>query len=201
LWIGKFLYNNYRQALETIRNYVPELEAFSTMTGITGDNFESWIQEETAYLKNVTAQAPIVAWKLEYVRTLQSIEALRIKYDGMGSIEFQSYTPSDFVITGAMPAETRQQKKTEAERAKIHAALIEAMVKAAEIEQREGITQRWQPVDREYKDAERFMDRRGFMAVVDDLEGKVVQRLFELSKANLAGTGLIEFIHYHLRSL
>lgn len=77
----------------------------------------------------------------------------------------------------------------EATRAKVHANLLEAMIKVEEIEEREGVTQRWQPRDREYQGAERFIDSQSFSAAVDELEGKVVQRLLELSKANLAGTG------------
>lgn len=41
----------------------------------------------------------------------------------------------------------------------------------------------------QYQDAVKYVKNREFIRAVEVLEGLVVQRLFELSKANLASTG------------
>lgn len=188
---GKSLFNNYKQALAILAEYTPQLEAFYGATGIAAQDIESWTQEELRYLKDVTAEEPLSPWKVDYVKLLRDLACVRDIYDSesMGVIEFHSLTATDFEMTGSAPRVSKEQKKMEAARAKVHANLLEAMIKVEEIEEREGVTQRWQPRDREYQGAERFIDSQSFSAAVDELEGKVVQRLLELSKANLAGTG------------
>lgn len=56
-------------------------------------------------------------------------------------------------------------------------------------ERRMEITERWTPNMPQYQDAVKYVKNREFIRAVEVLEGLVVQRLFELSKANLASTG------------
>jgi hypothetical protein len=86
-----------------------------------------------------------------------------------------------------------EERKEKTRRTRLKASLLNAVAKVEEIEQRQGIETRWTPEDRQYQDAERFLKQGGFIAVLDELESRVVQRLFELSKANLAGTGESSF--------
>jgi hypothetical protein len=58
------------------------------------------------------------------------------------------------------------------------------------LERRIGVIQCWTPADPEYQEALKYLHNRQFIRVVQHLEGLVVQRLFELAKANLAGTGI-----------
>jgi len=60
---------------------------------------------------------------------------------------------------------------------------------ADDLEHRLGIEERWKPEDVEYQRVMKYIKDRKFIRTIDELEGLVVQRLFELSKANLAGTG------------
>jgi hypothetical protein len=53
-----------------------------------------------------------------------------------------------------------------------------------------GITERWTAMNEKYQHALTKLNHQCFIKAVDTLEGLVVQRLFELSKANLSGTGL-----------
>lgn len=62
-----------------------------------------------------------------------------------------------------------------------------------DIEQRLGIQDRWTAIHPEYQNTLDYINNRKFIRAVEKLEGLVVQRLFELSKANLSGTG-----EYHL---
>ncbi len=50
---------------------------------------------------------------------------------------------------------------------------------------------RWTPNHPSYQAAAMYIKNREFIRAVNELERLVVQRLFELSKANLAGTGKV----------
>jgi hypothetical protein len=52
-----------------------------------------------------------------------------------------------------------------------------------------GIDNRWTPDSDEWKRAVEYTRVRDFQKALDKLEALVVQRLFELSKMGLAGTG------------
>jgi hypothetical protein len=65
------------------------------------------------------------------------------------------------------------------------------MNRADEIERQLKIEERWSAEDPHYLEALKYIDNRTFINAVERLEGLVVQRLFELSKANLAATGVL----------
>lgn len=52
-----------------------------------------------------------------------------------------------------------------------------------------GITVRWEPESDEYKEALDWASERDYRLALDKLERLVIQRLFELQKANLVSTG------------
>jgi hypothetical protein len=53
------------------------------------------------------------------------------------------------------------------------------------------IEDRWTEDHPEYTRADHNLKNRQFIHAVEDVEGLIVQRLFELSKSNLAGTGMV----------
>jgi hypothetical protein len=65
------------------------------------------------------------------------------------------------------------------------------MNRADEIERQLKIEERWSAEDPHYLEALKYIDNRTFINAVERLEGLVVQRLFELSKANLVATGVL----------
>ena len=62
-----------------------------------------------------------------------------------------------------------------------------------DLEEQLGIepTRRWTLDQREYVEMREYSRHRQFIRAVEELENLVVQRLFELSKANLASTGAV----------
>lgn len=195
--LGKFLYDNYKQALSIIEEYEPLVKTYCREKGILESDFDVWHKEELDYLKKVTAKTPIDPGMVEYVQALQRLEDARVLYDETNHIEFRVYTDADF-RTGSIASQSQRADRTkEAERAKLHAELLKSLNAVEEIEARLEISERWQPSEPAYLDAIKFCDHKGFLAVLDELEGRVVQRLFELSKANLAGTGKHDaFVQY-----
>lgn len=63
----------------------------------------------------------------------------------------------------------------------------------ADLEAKLGILGRWTEQQREYQETLAYMKTNKFRRAVDKLQQLVVQRLFELSKANMAGTGNLMF--------
>ena len=70
---------------------------------------------------------------------------------------------------------------------------------ADEIERQLQIEDRWSAEDPRYLDALKYIKDQTFIGAVERLEGLVVQRLFELAKANLAATG-VYFLKYTTKS-
>jgi hypothetical protein len=52
-----------------------------------------------------------------------------------------------------------------------------------------GIDNPWQPSDSHYIDTMKYMADRKYHQTLDHLQKLVIQRLFELNRLNLAGTG------------
>lgn len=112
-------------------------------------------------------------------------------YSEATTIEFNSLTPADFDATGQLKKKKKKtgQVSREAQRAAALRKLTLQMNVADDTEHRLGVTERWTPDHPEYQKALAFIKNRRFINVVETLEGLVVQRLFELSKSNLCGTG------------
>jgi hypothetical protein len=118
----------------------------------------------------------------------------RDQYGRVTSVPFNfvTYTSCDFAITGNLDLQsqtTANARATEAERRATLKRLNLAMNAVDDLERKIGITERWMPEHLEFKSAIAYINNRQFIRCVETLEGLIVQRLFELSKANLAGTG------------
>lgn len=80
-------------------------------------------------------------------------------------------------------------KAWEAEHQVAHDKLLLAMNVVSDLERQLSIETRWTVNDVEYKQASAYLTNRRLIWAVEQLEGLVMQQLFELAKANLAGTG------------
>jgi hypothetical protein len=108
----------------------------------------------------------------------------------LSNIDFVNFTADDFAGAGNLLKSSQANAKLlEAERARAHRRVLFHMGRVDETERQLGVETRWTPEDPRYIAALSFINNRTFIGVVEHLEGLVVQRLFELSKANLASTG------------
>ena len=104
---------------------------------------------------------------------------------------FINLSTDDFTTVGNLSKSSQANVKLlEAERTRSHWQLLAHMNHANETERQLGIEERWTSEDPRYADALNYINNRTFICAVEHLEGLVVQRLFELSKANLAATGV-----------
>ena len=107
------------------------------------------------------------------------------------SSSFINFSTEDFTTAGTISQSSNANAKLlEAEQTRSHRRLLALMNRADEIERQLKIEERWSAEDPRYLEALKYINNRTFIGVVERLEGLVVQRLFELSKANLAATGV-----------
>jgi len=101
-----------------------------------------------------------------------------------------SFTPANYQQSGTLnKADAALASTRESERVAAIRKLELQMNAVDDTERRLGVDECWTPECAEYQHALQYLKNRRFIRVVERLEGLVVQRLFELSKANLMGTG------------
>ncbi|KAF8548221.1 hypothetical protein OG21DRAFT_1479278 [Imleria badia] len=185
-----FLLNNYHQALNIINKYSMELTAFKSATGFTDIDFERWHEEEKQYLSNCMSEPCEASLVVEYVELLQKLQFVEAMYSSQTTAPFLMYTPAQYTATSGLNAIARECTSTittEYTHALRRYQLQENAVQ--HFEKVNGIKQRWSPDHLEYLACVNYVKHCAFIRVVEELEGLIVQRLFELLKANLASTG------------
>jgi len=73
--------------------------------------------------------------------------------------------------------------------------LTVAMRAVRDLELKLNIEQTWTEADPEYQDAKKYLRHRDFHRALDHVQQLVVQRLFEMSKANIVGMGNVAPVH------
>ncbi|KAI6013588.1 hypothetical protein BKA83DRAFT_4499963 [Pisolithus microcarpus] len=190
LELSRFLYNNYKQALRIIQTNLPELEKFKRGKDITDNDFESWHWEELEYLKQCAGESDANLIAVQYVELLEKLKFAEATYGSVTQVLYLTYTPAEFTSTSGLNESARQG--TNAINAEYASALRKYQLQlnvVANFERQHNIIDRWTPLHHEYINACEYMKHSVFIRAVEELEGLVVQRMFELSKANLAKTG------------
>ncbi|KAG1727100.1 hypothetical protein EDD22DRAFT_982770 [Suillus occidentalis] len=192
--LSTFLYNNYVQALQIIETNTPVLEEFKRFHNLMDMDFTNWRNEEYDYLSNVVMEPTSDVITVAYVEHLEKLYFAEAMYGRLTSVPFMTYTPANFTPTSGLNAAARNSSKAfESEHASaLHKYELQLNV-VEDFEHCHSITERWLPHDLRYAEAARYTQERQFIHSVEELEGLVVRRLFELSKANLAGTTLEKY--------
>ncbi|KAH7917838.1 hypothetical protein BV22DRAFT_970049, partial [Leucogyrophana mollusca] len=199
LELSRFLFNNYVQALTIIRDYTAELTAFKTSTNTQDQDFEHWMFEEFNYLLSVAREPEQDAMLVVYVTELDKLCKAQAAYGAVTSVQFMTYSPGHFTSSSGL-SHTAQQvsKDNEARRRAAQRRLEFQMHVVDDIECKLEISERWTTNHPEYIRVAEYARQREFIRVVEHLESLVVQRLFELAKANLAATGKCYKLRKHI---
>jgi len=73
--------------------------------------------------------------------------------------------------------------------------LCVAIHAVADLEAKLNIECTWTEYDLEYHEVEKYLRQREFHRALDHVQQLVVQRLFEMSKANIAGMGKLSIVY------
>jgi hypothetical protein len=71
---GKFILNNYKQALKIIADHTPEIVEYSRTFRYGADDFAAWRVEELAYLRSLTREPEDDVLAMSYVEALRDLE-------------------------------------------------------------------------------------------------------------------------------
>ncbi|TFK58850.1 hypothetical protein BDN72DRAFT_781504, partial [Pluteus cervinus] len=179
--LSNFLLNNYKQAFRIITSYTPVVDKLTEKLNISNDDFLRWIDEEKAYLASLSKKEKIPQDAISYVTRLKATI-------------FYSLTPLDFEASDAQKAQRAKQEKKARDTARLRERLrLKIDMQRDAVEESEvflGVDVRWTRAEPRYQEVAKYIKNSNFVqAAVEKVEGLVVQRLLELSKANLAETG------------
>ncbi|THU79171.1 hypothetical protein K435DRAFT_875809 [Dendrothele bispora CBS 962.96] len=179
----KFLENNYKQALEILRD-VPVLQVEMYELGITSETtFCQWLEEEKEYLKSLKKEPLEETLQMEYYRKLEALFTAE-KDLTTANHAWIMYTPASLPSKGPDPT-----RRLETDRRHALEARGDLKTHVRMLEQQLGITERWTPGTEQWEKTKKMVSSATYQRAVDKLEGLVVARLFELTKMNMSGTG------------
>lgn len=177
---GKFIYQNYSDALERISRLTKTFILVGAEEDVRAGTYESYLRAEAALLHKLRLEPLEDQSRFKYVDMLEAFWAAEVQYQKMT----KKYKRPN--ISLSVQALTQKLPAPLAEALRIY---NETSEKASCLEQSLGIPTRWTPDSEEYIDACKWAKERKYRLALDRLERLVIQRLFELQKANLVSTG------------
>lgn len=177
LSIGKFIFNNYKDALDRINIVTKTFLGLKKMNNLSNNTYETYLTEEAALFDSRAFEHPKEQARFNYIEALENWwEAERIWTEqaskaGYPNGQISPYTPLPPHLTESLFEYNRTNKL------------------AMHFERIAGIIGRWERNSKEFEDTVIWANERKYRLALDKLERLVVQRIFELQKANLVSTG------------
>lgn len=194
--LGVFILNNYTQAIRVLNKDTDALEEAKRTLNITDEDMDRWEQEEQEFFSNLGREPEAYSLKVEYVELLQALQAawnerskamhsLHSNMGGMVIVMESPDTQNNYAqaLSATRKLETRRRLAIER-----YDNLLQEVI---ELEVRLGLMRRWCPGDPEYTETLKYIAERRYHRALNKVQQLVVQRLFELHKLNVAGTGKI----------
>jgi len=197
---GTFLYRHYKEALSLISTLSAELAEIQTQLHITNDDFEGYLQDEWTYLQSLQTEPPHETLQYQYVECLMDLDKHRYLsvysyYINLNSSERNAHDVAQQALRkllSAHPPPHGLHKLLVKANCNIRTALgtlERTEQRTVQLENQLEVRDRWDPSSEEYKAVRQGLAQRQYRSALDELERLVVQRLFELAKLNISGTG------------
>ncbi|KAG1748442.1 uncharacterized protein EDB91DRAFT_1235729 [Suillus paluster] len=183
--LSKFLLNNYRQAIGIIKKYEDKVSRLISSLNICEDDFKCWIEEEKNFLMDLKDEPVEHVLVCSYVQVLMDLQSADQKWQKMSD----SFRNTSHAHTINYAEDMQQTSQLEAQCQAALDGLMICICVVADLEERLGIKERWTPQHPEYLSVLEWIRSHNFQCALDKLQQLVVQRLLELAKANLSGTG------------
>lgn len=94
--------------------------------------------------------------------------------------------------------DAKSTRRLEAQRRHAIELYEKILLSVQDLEVRMGIHPRWLPESEEWQEAAIMVGRRRYQRALDELQGLIIARMFELTKMNMSGTGK-SFFHWRAR--
>ncbi|KAJ7238094.1 hypothetical protein B0H12DRAFT_1025997, partial [Mycena haematopus] len=178
--------NKYRRALK-IKGTEPLLrDAMAAMGVDSRSEFETWLIKEKEYLSSLSKEPEEETLQMEYYQKLVNLLDHQERVDAIRNVSCP-FVPAETDTTYAAAA--AQTRRIETQRRHALEVLGKTLNDVQELELKLGIQTRWQQGDDDWVAAAALVENRRFQRAIDELEGLVVARMFELSKVNMSDTG------------
>ncbi|KAG8710432.1 hypothetical protein FRC11_004527, partial [Ceratobasidium sp. 423] len=156
---------------------------------VSVETFEQYIHDEQEYLEAGKPSLPEDTFKIEYIGKLKCLWSKEEEYE-------KCCKAVSHINEGHSVDLRRSTLVTSSHESRKRTTLDQLMILQEDVlrfESTYGIEHCWKSTSREWIEAEWLEHNQKFQKVVDELERLVVQRMFELSRARLARTGMHEF--------
>ncbi|KAF8144125.1 hypothetical protein K438DRAFT_1783089 [Mycena galopus ATCC 62051] len=176
----------YRRALG-IKDTLPLLhETMAILSVESWSVFEMWLEKEKVYLESLTKEPVQETLQMEYYQKLVNLADHEKWLDELRSLGLP-FIMSDGTSSYSMAA--ADTRRIETQRHHTLEVFSKTLATVQDLEVRLGITRCWEPDDEEWVAAARMVINRRYQQALDELEGLIVARMFELSKAHMSDTG------------
>jgi hypothetical protein len=142
--------------------------------------FFDWLQEEREYLQGLSKEPPQETLQMDYHQKLVALRDCQAILKE-ARLAWLSYVPGAQDQTNALERAQRHAQENERK--------LLADVQA--LESKLDIRTRWTQGSKEWDDAAELSHNSQYRRALDKLEGLLVARIFELSKMNVSGTGML----------
>ncbi|KAJ7044323.1 hypothetical protein C8F04DRAFT_1027413 [Mycena alexandri] len=184
--LSLLLANKYRRALK-IKASLPLLRQTMASMGVaTRSVFEDWLEKEKTYLASLTKEPEHETLQMEYYQKLVNLHDHEERLNQMNGVETPFIPAPQDTTYAQAAAQTRRIETQRRHAGEVHTKTLAAV---QDLEIRLGVGPRWVPGDKEWEDTAAMVTNRRYQRALDELEGLVVARMFELSKVNMSDTG------------
>ncbi|QRW15389.1 hypothetical protein RhiLY_14388 [Ceratobasidium sp. AG-Ba] len=194
--LGSVIKAKYTRALDHIR--VSSREILKLCPEKCDDDWRAMFQEERRYYESLKAPSEGSTFAMGYVRQLRNLTEKEKTFNHVFSTNLNFSAPLQIEMTDSQALQSGSRfyqrsaastRKLEAERVAASEQLAVAQIEVSTTEREHSIFPRWTPGCPEWQAAVKREQLNDYLEALRDLELLVVQRIAELEKAHLVGTG------------
>ncbi|KAF8580520.1 hypothetical protein K439DRAFT_1519701 [Ramaria rubella] len=182
--------NNYTQALELLRDMLVCISTLTSGWNIFEAQYAGWLADEHKYLESKHSEPESDVLGVDYVRLLtkyaEAWNLIFILVSDKFGMHLKNYLQKR-PVPRTKPVCIRSPR--------MHGSVNFLQQELQKVEGQLDIGARWSAKSPEFQRAAEYIRIRDYQCAVNKLEGLVVQRLFELPKANVSRTGYKQRTH------
>ncbi|KAJ7818940.1 hypothetical protein B0H13DRAFT_2378621 [Mycena leptocephala] len=184
--LSLLLVSKYRRALKIKGTEARLREAMAAMGVESRSVFETWLEREKDYLSSLLKEPEHETLQMEYYQKLVNLLDHEERVDVIRKVACPFMPAETDTTYAAAAAQTRRVETQRHHALEVYAKTLDAV---QELELKLGVQMRWQQGDEDWVAAATMVENRRYQRAIDELEGLVVARMFELSKVNMSDTG------------
>ncbi|KZV89038.1 hypothetical protein EXIGLDRAFT_696173 [Exidia glandulosa HHB12029] len=193
--LARWLVNKYRHARRIKSECDKAVKDAQIAFGFASDDYTRWLKEEREYLRGLRDEPEADILKISYVEALQALDDAEKKYKATNH-GFASLTPNHYALgEDAVRQLTSTYNRAETARRDAQKRFNMAQDAVRAYEKKLQPETRWDASCAEWRETVQYMRERKYKTALAHLERLVVQRLLELTKANMSGVGYKQRTH------